>query len=76
MNPKSHPYKPTIIEHYANIVTHGTAIFPSVYGAISLVSYAKTHDQHKSVLIYGFSLFLLFTISTLFHLFSFLHHFK
>ena len=76
MNPKSNPYVPTLLEHYANILTHGIAILPSIYAALSLVKYAKTHDQHRSVLIYGFSLFALFTVSTLFHLFSLFSHFQ
>lgn len=76
MNPKGNPYRPTLLEHYANIITHGAAIIPAIYGACSLVTYAKTHEQHRTVLIYGLSLFLLFTISTLFHLFSMLNHLK
>ena len=76
MNPTGNPYIPTLVEHYANICTHGIAILPSIYAAFSLVKYAKTHEQHRSVLIYGFSLFALFTVSTLFHLFSLLSHFQ
>ena len=76
MNPKHNPYQPTLLEHKANVLTHAIAILPSVYGAHSLVKYANTHEQHRSVLIYGFSLILLFTISTLFHLFSLITHLR
>ncbi len=75
MNPRPTgccPYAPTKAEHYANVLTHGAVILPSVYGCIYLNSYAKTHEQSTSVLIYGISLILLFTVSTLFHLFSML----
>lgn len=26
MNPKCHPYRPTILEHYANVLTHGVRL--------------------------------------------------
>jgi|ERR1712127_520894 len=74
MNPKCHPYKPTSIEHYANILTHGLVIIPSIYGAMCLGQYSKTHEQYTSTLIYGISLILLFTVSTLFHWFSHIQH--
>lgn len=76
MNPKCHPYKPTVYEHYANILTHGFVILPSVIGAISLTQFSKTHDQYKSTMIYGISLILLFTVSTLFHWFSLISQIK
>ncbi|CAF0770623.1 unnamed protein product, partial [Brachionus calyciflorus] len=75
MNPRPKsccPYSPTIFEHYANVITHGLMIIPSILGAYQLNSYAKTHAQHKSTLIYGISLILLFSVSTLFHLCSML----
>lgn len=76
MNPKCHPYRPTIWEHYANILTHGLVIIPSILGAFFLGQYSKTHDQYKSTLVYGFGLILLFTVSTLFHWFSLLNHIR
>lgn len=74
MNPKCHPYKPTLLEHYANIITHGAVILPSILGAYFLVQYSKNHDQIKSSLIYGTSLILLFSVSTIFHWFSMINH--
>ncbi len=47
-----------------------SVIVPSIVGAYYLHAYSKTHEQSKSCLLYGISLVLLFTISTLFHLFS------
>ena len=79
MNPKPRsccPYNPTLIEHYANVITHGLVILPSILGAYYLTSYAKTHEQYKTTLIYGISLILLFTVSTLFHLCSMLECLK
>lgn len=75
MNPRPRsccPYTPTVFEHYANVATHGIVIIPSIIGAYYLNYYAKTHDQYRSTLIYGISLILLFTVSTLFHLCSML----
>lgn len=76
MNPRCHPYKPTYLEHYANILTHGFVIIPSIVGLFFLGQYSKNHDQYKSTMIYGISLILLFTVSTLFHWFSLLSHIK
>lgn len=73
MNPRPNsccPYKPTIFEHYANVATHALAIVPSIFGAIYLINYAKTYAHYTAALIYGSSLIMLFSVSTLFHLFS------
>lgn len=76
MNPKCHPYRPTLIEHYANILTHGLIILPSIVGAVCLGQYSKNDEQYKSTMIYGIGLTLLFTVSTLFHWFSLVDHIK
>ena len=69
-------YVPTKAEHYANVLTHGIVIVPSIYGCLHLNAYARTHEQSRSVLIYGISLICLFTVSTLFHLCSMLDSLK
>lgn len=77
MNPRAKPgdqYNPTEVEHYANVFTHGLVIIPSIIGAIYMSSYSKTSDQFRTSIIYGISLILLFTVSTLFHLFSLCQH--
>jgi len=70
MNPKAkgkEAYKPTQIEHYANFFTHAAVILPSVLCVCHMLSYCRSHAQYKSSLIYGCSLVMLFTMSTLFH---------
>lgn len=79
MNPRPRgccPYQPTQAEHYANVLTHGLVIVPSIVGCYYLNAYTKTHAQYKSTLIYGISLILLFTVSTLFHLFSMVNRWR
>ncbi len=73
MNPKCHPYRPTLIEHYANILTHGFAILPSIVGAFFLIQCSKNY-QFFPAIVYGISLILLFSVSTIFHYFSLVDH--
>ncbi|CAH1100268.1 unnamed protein product [Psylliodes chrysocephalus] len=60
-------YRPTPIEHVANIITHGIWILPSISATLELISRSKDGDQMLSALIYGATLIFLFTVSTSFH---------
>lgn len=76
MNPRAkghEQYKPTIVEHYANVITHGLVIVPSVIGAVYMSWHSRTSDQFRSAILYGLALIMLFTVSTLFHVFSLCH---
>jgi len=60
-------YDPTAVEHIANVITHGVWILPSTYGTWVLVQRSQTWPQLGAALIYGLSLILIFTMSTVFH---------
>jgi len=79
MNPRpkgKEAYNPTKHEHYANIVTHASLVIPSIIAVLYMISYTRSHDQYTSTLIYGTSLVMLFSVSTLFHFFSCVNKFK
>lgn len=65
--PSQDDYIPTDIEQLANIITHGVWILPSLVGLWLLQVMAESPVQSLAVLIYGSSIFLLFTVSTAFH---------
>lgn len=70
MNEKATPdqaYIPTYIEHIANVITHGIGVLPSAYGSFLLLSKSSNTNQFVSAFIYGLSLILCFSVSTLFH---------
>jgi hypothetical protein len=55
---------------FDNFLYKKTVILPSIIGAYYLVAFSKTHIHARASLIYGMSLVMLFTVSTLFHFFS------
>ncbi|KAK7111244.1 hypothetical protein V1264_010913 [Littorina saxatilis] len=64
-------YRPTEVEHIANVVTHGVWVIPSL-GAMIFMVYLATTSLHTTVaIIYGLALFALFSMSTAFHLVSY-----
>ncbi|XP_011497864.1 PREDICTED: monocyte to macrophage differentiation factor isoform X2 [Ceratosolen solmsi marchali] len=67
-------YVPTIVEHVANVFTHGIWIVPAFLGAFELIERASTWPKLLSALIYGCSLLLLFTVSTIFHSIHYCYH--
>ena len=69
---KKYPKFYTLGEEIANAVTHGIASALAIAAAVVIiVAAAKTRDPWKivSASIYGFSLILLYTMSTLYHSF-------
>ncbi|KAF0299236.1 Monocyte to macrophage differentiation factor 2 [Amphibalanus amphitrite] len=64
-------YKPTDVEHIANIITHGVWILPSIFFALSLYRESDVYYEAYASVIYGSALILLFSVSTVFHLISF-----
>ena len=79
MNPRAkgkEQYNPTNHEHYANIITHAFAIVPSIVAVSYMISFTRSHAQYRSTLIYGTSLIMLFSVSTLFHFFSYNKKFR
>ncbi|XP_071504870.1 monocyte to macrophage differentiation factor-like [Diadema antillarum] len=67
-------YVPTNIEHMANCLTHGICIVPCVYATRDLVQEAINMPQEISAKTFGLALFLLFSVSTVFHLVSWSGH--
>ncbi|XP_074649325.1 monocyte to macrophage differentiation factor-like [Tubulanus polymorphus] len=69
-------YKPTDVEHIANVVTHGLWIIPSMAGLFWLLYLADTGFEKYIVLVYGFATLALFTVSTVFHVISYIGRFN
>ena len=67
-------YVPTLIEHIANVITHGIWILPALYGALELIQLSSNWPQFISALVYGSSLLLVFTVSTVFHCIHYCFH--
>lgn len=66
-------YKPTQIEHIANIITHGIWVVPSIIFTLELMRRSATNDQFISAAVYGATLIFLFTVSTTFHFVFYCH---
>ncbi|XP_065580093.1 monocyte to macrophage differentiation factor-like isoform X1 [Artemia franciscana] len=64
---KGEAYKPTNVEHLANIASHGICILPSVYASYLLQQQAVCSVQKMVSLVYGAALIGLFSVSTVFH---------
>jgi len=64
-------YCPTSYEHIANVVTHGFAVAPALFGLKFLLQAAEDHVQFKSAFIFGFAVLSLFTMSTIYHFVSY-----
>lgn len=64
-------YRPTDLEHIANMFTHAICIFPSLYGLKTMQENAASPTEVITLLIYGMALLCLFTMSTLYHCLSF-----
>lgn len=60
-------YRPTQIEHIANVFTHGIWVVPSVLATLELLRRSVTTEQIISAIVYGATLILIFTVSTTFH---------
>lgn len=73
---KNEAYVPTLVEHVANVITHGIWIVPALLGALELIDRASSWSRLLSAIVYGVSLLLLFTVSTVFHSIHYcsLHH--
>ena len=71
---KHEAYVPTFVEHVANVATHGIWIVPALLGALELIERAHTWPKLLSAIIYGTSLLLLFTVSTVFHSIHYCFH--
>jgi monocyte-to-macrophage differentiation protein len=74
MNKKSASYVATPIEQIMNCLTHGIPALISVYGLYQLIIDAEDKPVEKVMAwVYGSSLLLLFSISTLYHTSDLLH---
>ncbi|XP_014262176.1 monocyte to macrophage differentiation factor [Cimex lectularius] len=60
-------YVPTTVEHIANVITHGVWVLPSAYGSYELLARSSSWSHFWAAVVYGISLFLCFTVSTIFH---------
>lgn len=69
-------YNPTLLEHYANVITHGVLILPACLGALYLNFHSKTSAQSFAFFVYSVSLILVFTVSTTYHFFSLINNAK
>jgi len=77
-NPPAGPgeqYQPTRAEHLANIITHGLWIVPSAIATKLMMSYTSDPVELTTVLVYGSALVFLFSISTMFHILSYINRF-
>lgn len=64
---KKKAYTPTVIEHVANIITHGVWVIPAVLGGRELLMRSNNNTQLIAASVYSLSLLLLFIVSTSFH---------
>lgn len=67
---KNEAYRPTRVEHCANIFTHGLWVMPVTWYSHCLVMSAVTPQQYGAAIIYGCVLIGLFSVSTFFHVFA------
>ncbi|KAL0484648.1 Mmd [Acrasis kona] len=62
-------YTPTTIEHIMNCLTHAIPALISIYGLYALVKEAEDRPVEKFIAwIYGVTLIMLFSISTVYHI--------
>ena len=66
--PPNKPYEPTLVEHAANILTHGLNLGPVLFMVHNMMSVDHV-DEAKSftAIVYSCVLIGLFTVSTVFH---------
>jgi len=67
-------YVPTLIEHIANILTHGVLVFPISWLSWHMILSAGSPAQFWATVIYGTALIGLFTVSTVFHTVAMISH--
>merc|ERR1712051_318700 len=65
---KGEQYKPTAIEHKANILTHGLWVVPIIWYSYCLVKSATTPEQYGAATVYSCVLVGPFSVSTFFHI--------
>ncbi|XP_065350337.1 monocyte to macrophage differentiation factor 2-like isoform X1 [Cloeon dipterum] len=65
--PPNRPYKPTNVEHAANVITNGIWIPFSIWGSFSLLHRSTNWPQLLVAVVYGVSIISIFTLSTVFH---------
>lgn len=66
-----HAYVPTEGEHLANMVTHGMWVLPSIAAIVWMLHLSTGHLQHLIAFLYGLAMFLLFAVSTAFHVLAY-----
>lgn len=67
---KQHAYNPTNVEQFANIISHGINIPFAVMAVYYMANRSDDRNERLCTIVYGSSLVLLFTVSTLFHVIS------
>ncbi|XP_038064223.1 monocyte to macrophage differentiation factor-like [Patiria miniata] len=65
---KGFQYKPTVVEHLANCITHGVWILPTFYAGHDMMEAASTAGEKANAVLFCVALLSVFIVSTTFHL--------
>ena len=71
VNPKDFPPRRSVLEEIGNAVTHGVGSIFSIVAFILMLTHANDTKEVISACLYFFGLFILFTMSCLYHAFPY-----